>query len=187
MTFSCETWYNFRWKKILFLHSIMFLLHDHDMRPLLNLCSCLLLQILEFCDLIGTLSVSLYSWKMCLSHLLVNSTSAFFIDVNNYGQILSYHVHNLTSAQCPLFWLYISTMQRVMKKDFVMWSWKLMSRKFYWIVLSAWVTTVSHCPSGCGSEAKVTRRGSCMRFGRQSWRSHDSVLCTVRRQRCMGT
>lgn len=165
----------------------MFLMYDHDMRPLLNLCSCPLLQTLEFHDLIATISFSLYYWKMCLSHLLVNSTSVFFIGINHYGQISLYYVHNLTS-HCLWFWLYIGHNAESYEER-LMWWWKLMSRRFYWTVLSAWVRwgTVCHCPSGYGSEVKVMRRGSYMRFGRQSWRSHDSVLCTVRRHLCMGT
>lgn len=72
----------------------------------------------------------------------------------------------------------LDRMHWVKKRDLVAQRGKLASRRFYWIVSWAWMRweVVSHCPSGYGSEVKITRRGRCMRFGRQSWRSRDSVL-----------
>lgn len=107
-----------------------------------NFFSGPLWQILESSNSISTFPCSLYYWKMCLYTclLLVGTTSLFLTDISNWGKIWkvpSGYVHNWTLLiVLDLGWKLSRCFE--FRRESCGMKMELVSRCFYWTVLSLW-------------------------------------------------
>ena len=107
-----------------------------------NFFSGPLWQILESSNSISTFPCSLYCWKMCLYTclLLVGTTSLFLTDISNWGKIWkvpSGYVHNWTLLiVLDLGWKLSRCFE--FRRESCGMKMELVSRCFYWTVLSLW-------------------------------------------------